>query len=84
MEEIDEAINNVIAQWNPLDVPYSIKNQEYVDYIPLIKKNINNRYLLRLCLKRIIFEYMEFEPNSLLEKDMESICNELYKLRERS
>ena len=38
MEEIDEAINNVIAQWNPLDVPCSIKNQEYVDYIPLIKK----------------------------------------------
>ena len=84
MKEIDEAINNVIAQWNPIDVPCSIKNQEYIDYIPLIKKNIKNKYLLRLCLKRIVYQHLGFESNSFWEKDIKSICNELYKLRRRS
>ncbi len=77
MNNLDEKINRILVQWNPLDVPSAISIHEYDGYVPLIKSNLRSKEDLMYCLNRIAFEEMELEPSEVLEDDIKRICSEL-------
>jgi len=83
MDNIDRIINDIIAQWNPLDVPCAIQNQEYKQYVPLIKNNIDNKSSLELCIEEIACTNMGLESSISLKTDIEKICDKIYELGQK-
>ncbi len=83
MDNIDRIINDIIAQWNPLDVPCAIQNQEYEQYVPLIKNNIDNKSSLELCIEEITCTNMGLESSISLKTDIEKICDKIYELGQK-
>lgn len=83
MDNLDRIINDIIAQWNPLDVPCAIQNQEYEQYVPLIKNNIDNKLSLELCLEKLACINMGLESSISLKMDIVKICDKLYELGQK-
>lgn len=51
---IEESINQIFKEWNPLEVPSFIAEDEYRSYIPDIIQNIYDKYKLKSYLKDMI------------------------------
>lgn len=80
MNNLDEKINRILVQWNPLDVPSAISIHEYDSYVPLIKSNLRSKEDLMYCLNRIAYGEMELEPTEVLEDEIKRICSELFEM----
>lgn len=75
-------INQILANWNPLDVPESIAIEEYKGYIPLIIRTIESHQQLINCLEDILINQLEvnYDPtNKEHLKDLQQICTEIIK-----
>lgn len=80
MNNIVENINQILANWNPLDVPRSVAIEEYKGYIPLILQSIESRQQLITCLENILINQLEvdYDPtNKEHLKDLQRICTEI-------
>lgn len=80
MSNIVENINQILANWNPLDVPESIAIEEYKGYIPLILHSIESRQQLINCLEDILINQLEvdYDPtNKEHLEDLLRICEEI-------
>jgi len=80
MNNIVENINQILANWNPLDVPGSIAIEEYKGYIPLIIQSIESRQQLITCLEDILINRLEVDYNPTNKKhleDLQRICTEI-------
>ena len=80
MSNIVENINQILANWNPLDVPENIAIEEYKGYIPLILQSIKSRQELINCLEDILINQLEvdYDPtNKEHLEDLLRICTEI-------
>lgn len=58
-----EKIKNILAVWNPLDVPVELAKDEYSSYIPtLIMKNKNEIYEWMLNFVMDSFSFKKISP----------------------
>jgi hypothetical protein len=79
-----ESINEVLAEWNPLDVTEHIAMIEYIGYVPLIIENMGNEMLLFNCIEDIITNKMELEydrDNIVQKNDLETLCKKLMTIK---
>ena len=59
----DELINEILSEWNPIDVPDNIRKTEYQSFTSLIKTNMNNEEELIACLEDILINKLELDYN---------------------
>lgn len=59
MNNIVEKINEILYEWDPLNLEDEIARDEYRGFIPLILKHINNKEDLTLCLENILIDNLE-------------------------
>lgn len=64
MKTREESINEILAKWNPIDVPENIAKTEYINFIPSIKRRINSEAELIYCLEDILTNKLELDYNS--------------------
>jgi hypothetical protein len=79
-----ELINEVLAKWNPLDVPQNIAKDEYLGYVPIIIKNMVNKKQLLDCIEDIIINKMGLEYNSnnnIQKNDLKRLCTKLMTIK---
>ncbi len=51
---INERINNISAEWNPLRVEVAVAKDEYKEYVPTIIAAINEWDKLKCCIEHIL------------------------------
>ncbi len=79
-KQLFDAINNVLAEWDPIGVGETIATDEYVGYIPLIFKVINNKEKLLFCLEDILVNKIGLEYDSNNEEhfaDLQAVCDKI-------
>lgn len=79
-----ELINSILAKWNPLDVPENIAKDEYMGYVPIIIKNLDNEKQLLDCIVNIITNKMglEYNRNNTIQKnDLIRLCKKLMTIK---
>ena len=79
-----ESINDLMAQWNPLDVPEAIAKTEYVGYVPLIIENMIDEMQLLSCIEDILINKMGLEynrNNSQHKNDLINLCKRLIAIK---
>lgn len=59
-----ERINEILAEWNPIDVPDNIAKTEYTSFIPSIKNRMNSEVELITCLEGILMNELELFRNA--------------------
>lgn len=59
MKNITESINQILSEWDPLNLGEDIAIDEYKGYIPQILKNIKNKDNLIICLENILIYNLE-------------------------
>lgn len=59
MKNIIEKINEILYEWDPLNLEDEIAVDEYRGFIPLILKHINNKEDLTFCLENILINHFE-------------------------
>ena len=82
MKTIIENINIILADWNPIGVPYDIATDEYKGYIPLLLRFIENRQQLIDCLEDILINKigLSYDPyNKQHSEDLVRVCEKLMK-----
>ena len=84
--KLKEQINDILSEWNPLDVPAFIASEEYMNYVDLIiniGRNINalRRYFISLIIDRLGLEYdpSNLEQINSIENVIEKVMNTLLK-----
>lgn len=80
MKNLNKDINNVLAAWNPIEVPKDVAFSEYARYVPMILEFIDDREKLLNHLKDILINKMglDYDPNKkehLL--DLQKVCEKL-------
>jgi hypothetical protein len=82
---IRKKINMILAQWNPLDVPDFIADEEYISYIDRIIAIGKDNVSLRIFLINTITEQMGLifnENDKVQNKDMDNIVNKIIAIME--
>lgn len=59
MKSLVKDINDILAEWDPLDVGKEISLDEYRSYIPQIIKHLENEKDLVICLESILIYSLE-------------------------
>ena len=88
MKNIFEYINDILSNWDPLDVGEDLAQDEYQKYIPSIVKRLNNKRELALYLECILTKELntgynkginEEHPkdNDKHRKDLDRIIHEM-------
>ena len=84
--KLKEQINDILSEWNPLDVPAFIASKEYMNYVDSIiniGRNINalRRYFISLIIDRLGLEYdpSNLEQINSIENVIEKVMNALLK-----
>lgn len=84
--KLKEQINDILSEWNPLDVPAFIASEEYMNYVDSIiniGRNINalRRYFISLIIDRLGLEYdpSNLEQINSIENVIEKVMNTLLK-----
>lgn len=54
MTKIEEKINDILSEWNPLCVDSSMSRNEYKEYIPSILASKENWGELKKCMEQIL------------------------------
>ena len=79
-----ELINEVLTEWNPLDVPETIAKSEYIGYVPLIMENMVNESQLLSCIENILINKigLEYNSNNIQQKnDLINLCKRLMTIK---
>lgn len=87
MKKTVDKLISILAEWNPIEVPNHIADDEYKSYIPLILKSIHNRIELKNCLEDILINKMEIgydASNSKHNEDLQQVCDKLIKAKNES
>ncbi|WP_041406719.1 hypothetical protein [Shewanella loihica] len=61
--EIAEEINNILTEWNPIEVPKDIARVEYLSYVERIFELIADKEKLVILLERIVSQEMGLNYN---------------------
>ena len=84
--ELKEQINDILSEWNPLDVPAFIVSEEYMNYVDSIiniGRDINalRRYFISLIIDRLGLKYdpSNLEQINSIENIIEKVMNALLK-----
>lgn len=78
MTKIEEKINDILSEWNPLCVDSSVSRNEYKKYIPLILASKDNWGELTKCMEHIL-ETMEIDYTlECVKVDVYNICKVIY------
>ena len=84
--KLKEQINDILSEWNPLNVPAFIASEEYMNYVDSIiniGRNINalRRYFISLIIDRLGLEYdpSNLEQINSIENVIEKVMNALLK-----
>ncbi|MEM7382783.1 MAG: hypothetical protein AAF400_00395 [Bacteroidota bacterium] len=75
-----EKVNNVLAEWDPLDVGRNIAQEEYKAYVPSILRVIKDKQELRYCLEDMLINRLGLEYDPTNAKDLlslQTICDQL-------
>lgn len=80
MEKVNILINDILKNWNPLDVPLEIAEDEYSTYFPMILKHTQNPNSVYSCLKKILKDSMQ-GVSSFLSNGPQSKSLELWRRR---
>jgi len=81
MKSIEEKINDILANWNPINVPDELAHDEYKSHIPIIMKNGFDRNLLFYCMCNITTNIigLGFDiTNQNHIRDLNEVCNEIF------
>lgn len=72
MKKLIKGINQILSEWDPLDVGEDISSDEYQSYVPQIMKCIDNRETLTYCLEDILVNSLEigYDKNNGEHKKM--------------
>ena len=84
--KLKEQINDILSEWNPLDVPVFIASEEYINYVDSIiniGRDINalRRYFISLIIDRLGLKYdpSNLEQINSIENVIEKVMNALLK-----
>ena len=80
MNKYFEAVNSILAKWDPIGVGNSIANHEYSGYVPSILKSIDDKQELRYCLENILMNQIGtgYNPrNKRHLEDLLSVCDQI-------
>lgn len=86
MKNIIKEINQILSEWNPLDVDENVSSDEYQSYIPAILKNIENEKALICCLENILINDLEVSydnNNDEHKKILMTIAKKIIKLKDQ-
>jgi len=81
MKTIEEKINKILTDWNPINVPDEIAFDEYKSHIPTIIKYSYSYNSLFECLVDIVKNKigLEFDINNKEHlEDINKVTNEIY------
>jgi len=77
---LNDNINKVLSEWNPIGVDENIATDEYKGYVQTILKTIDNEDKLFKCLEIILIEHLGV-PYDKVNKDhisdLHMICHKL-------
>lgn len=71
--DIINQINQILAEWDPLNVGEDISLDEYRSYIPQIKKNMDNMESLVNCLEKLLINDLEVNYDKNNEEHRKSL-----------
>lgn len=77
MKTKEEIIIEILARWNPIDVPESIAKSEYQYLLPIIEENMNSEADLIICLENILTHKLGLEykrSNIALKEELDRIA----------
>lgn len=78
MTKIEEKINDILSEWNPLCVDSSVSRNEYKKYIPSILASKDNWGELTKCMEHIL-KTMEIDYTlECVKVDVYNICKVIY------
>ena len=83
MKTIEKSINQILADWNPLDVPPNIAETEYVVFIPSIRSKMNDEKELLMYLEALLTNELELDynsANSLQNAEAKDVARKIIKL----
>lgn len=87
MDNIEVRINKILANWNPINVPIELADEEYKNYVPIIIKNGYDKDLLFDCMcnttRSIVGLNFDLTNKSHL-KDLQEVCNEIFNVISQS
>ena len=78
-----EAVNNILASWNPIGVEENIAMSEYLSYVPSVIRVIGDQQKLRSCLEDILTKKLGLEydaDNAEHVSDLQYVCSQLMKV----
>lgn len=76
--DIYPLVNEILAKWNPINVPQKIADNEYSSYVPYIVDSIDDDIKLRSCLLSVL-RNMGFEEDIICQKNMREDIDKLIK-----
>jgi hypothetical protein len=74
-------VNEILKEWNPIDVDEPSLSDEYVNYIPIILEHTGNFQNLVNCLENILINKIgvSYDPfNEEHKSDLISVANKIY------
>ena len=80
MEKVNILINDILKNWNPLDVPLEIAEDEYSTYFPMILKHTQNPNSVYSCLKKILKDSMDMEFSDYEDIELRQIARRIYEI----
>ena len=77
---LEERVNSILAEWNPIGVPEFIALDEYRDYIPMLIQHSNTLDSLEATLCHILEDYMEIKVPKTDRSfmDIKTVCEKLF------
>lgn len=80
MERVNILINDILKNWNPLDVPLEIAEDEYSTYVPMILKHTQTPNSVYSCLKKILKDSMDMEFDYEDDIELRQIARRIYEI----
>ena len=87
MKNIAKEINQILAEWDPIDVGKDISSDEYQSYVPRMMKDMERKEILTCCLIDILNNSLEmgYDDNNAEHKtDLASIVERILNLKEQN
>lgn len=84
MKNIIKGINQILAEWDSLDLGGDISSDEYQSYVPQIMKHIKNEKSLTYCLEQIFINNLETgydRNNDEHKKKLAAVVEKIIKLQ---
>ena len=75
---VKEDINNILAQWNPVEVPAFIAQVEYESYVNMILEHSESIESISRSIYEILNVYMGIDPSDIDETEIQMLSKEIY------